>query len=60
MDFFFINTVWKYSIPVLYFQYNHYFETTYGSGYHTVDTSKVPEVLKHLEGESKLDANYFH
>jgi len=30
-------------------RYNHYFETTYGSGYHTVDTSKVPEVLKHLE-----------
>ncbi|XP_044164770.1 UPF0686 protein C11orf1 homolog isoform X1 [Acropora millepora] len=31
-------------------QYNHYFETTYGSGYNTVDTSKVPEALKHLEG----------
>ncbi len=35
----------------LYLQFNHYFETTYGSGYHTVDTSKVPEALKHLEGE---------
>ncbi|XP_044171499.1 UPF0686 protein C11orf1 homolog isoform X2 [Acropora millepora] len=30
-------------------QYSHYFETTYGSGYNTVDTSKVPEALKHLE-----------
>lgn len=35
----------------LYLQFNHYFETTYGSGYHTVDTGKVPEALKHLEGE---------
>lgn len=30
-------------------QYNHYFETTYGSGYNTVDTNRVPESLKHLE-----------
>ncbi|XP_015769560.1 PREDICTED: UPF0686 protein C11orf1 homolog [Acropora digitifera] len=35
-------------------QYNHYFETTYGSGYNTVDTSKVPEALKHLEGEVSI------
>ena len=35
----------------LIFQYNHYFETTYGSGYNTVDTNKVPESLKHLEGK---------
>ncbi|KAL9963396.1 hypothetical protein ACROYT_G026906 [Oculina patagonica] len=30
-------------------RFNHYFETTYGSGYHTVETGKVPEALKHLE-----------
>ena len=34
-------------------QYNHYFETTYGTGYHAVDRSKVPEALKHLEGEQE-------
>ena len=33
------------------FQYNHYFKTTYGSGYNVVDTSRVPEALKHLEGK---------
>ena len=31
-------------------QYNHYFETTYGSGYNILDTNKVPAALKHLEG----------
>ncbi|XP_044164882.1 UPF0686 protein C11orf1 homolog [Acropora millepora] len=35
-------------------QYSHYFETTYGSGYNTVDTSKVPEALKHLEAREPI------
>ncbi|CAH3146765.1 unnamed protein product [Pocillopora meandrina] len=35
-------------------QYNHYFETTYGTGYHAVDRSKVPEALKHLEAREPI------
>ena len=41
------------TVPLI-FQYNHYFESTYGSGYNTVDTNKVPEALKHLEGKQNL------
>lgn len=40
------------TVYCLNFQYNHYFETTYGSGYNTTDTSKVPEALKLLEGKN--------
>ncbi|KAJ7382033.1 hypothetical protein OS493_037622 [Desmophyllum pertusum] len=45
----FLHRIINHSRVCLNFQYNHYFETTYGNGYHTVDTSKVPQALKHLE-----------
>ncbi|XP_066024796.1 LOW QUALITY PROTEIN: cilia- and flagella-associated protein 68 [Pocillopora verrucosa] len=33
---------------------NSHFETTYGTGYHAVDRSKVPEALQHLEAREPI------